>query len=207
MDESVVVTVTICRGFEEKECMRRYAQLLMLLAVFPLVCVGQSNSDRDGNKLTLQIHGEDLANGVPESFSFVLLNEGNRDIYLPNPEIRCEGRAYEGMISLVYSFKPYDPRDEAFGSGCTEENRPMPAIRERLKSWVALPPGKSLTLNATRQQLGYLDSVAGVFTFAGVYDPPYVDANDAGVLRSLGINYPRIKLKTDAIKFATEHKN
>ena len=141
--------------------MRRYAQLLMLLAIVPSVCVGQFISDSDEKKLTLQIEGEDLLGGVPEAFSFVLLNEGNRDIYVPNPEIRCEGRAYDGMILMAVSFKPYDPRDGSSGNGCTEENRPVLAIQERLKSWVVLHPGKSLTLKASREKLGYLDSIAG----------------------------------------------
>ena len=45
---------------------------------------------------------------------------------------------------------------------------------------------------------------AGVYTFTGVYDPPRVDASDAAELRSLGIDYPQVRLETDPMKFMTE---
>ncbi len=183
----------------------RFCTLLMLSLALPHISSSQSRVDRKEIGLTLRIHAEELSAGVPESFSFTLLNEAATDIYVPNPSIACAGRGYEGSVSVILLFKPFNPQDGGLGGGCSEEDTPTSTIEERAKSWVLLHPGKSLTVKASMNQLNYLDSIAGVYRFKGLYQPPFISEKDASTLESLGIKYPQRRLETEPITFTTKH--
>src|SRR5271157_3503646 len=85
--------------------------------------------------LELRLVPGDLVDGVPETFTFVLVNISGHDIRMPQPS-QCTGG--NGTVRLYLDFTPLRPPVTGGGGGCGGGSSHPPEILEQAKSWKTL---------------------------------------------------------------------
>jgi hypothetical protein len=171
-------------------------QIPLLLAL-SAVCPG-------ADSLELQLRPDSITDGVPQGFTFSLVNTSSHDVRVPTPAIECED-SFNGAIALRINFAPFRDGDEIERGGCASDTMATPPILDRAKTWTLLPAGKTLSWRATKERLQYDSSAPGIYEFWAEYSPPAIDPVDTETLRKAGIDFPQVKLTSGHIAFRKEH--
>jgi hypothetical protein len=177
--------------------------VLALAVVSPTVGISQPRAEEQSG-LELRLQPEDVQAGVPEAFTFVLVNRSNHDVRVPMPSIECEDPPFDGNFRLKVEFKPSRPNAPGFGSGCTNDRMDRPAIMNRVKNWKNLHPGESLSLRVVRKRLLYRYQEPGTYDFCAHYFPPSVTLSDREALNQAGIDFPQNELTSAHVTFVKE---
>jgi hypothetical protein len=156
------------------------------------------------DSLELQLRPDSIVDGVPQGFTFSLLNTSGHDVRVPTPAIECED-SFNGAISIQLNFEPFRDGDELDGpGGCAHDNFATPPILDRAKAWTLLHAGQKLSWSATRERLQYDTRQAGIYEFWAEYSPPSIEPADREKLRTAGIDFPQVKLTSAHIAFRRE---
>jgi hypothetical protein len=131
----------------------------LVLAMTVLTITGAQVPDQAAGHLELQIQPENFEQGVPQAFTFLIVNKTNHDVRIPVPTIQCED-SFNGDILLRLRFTPLKP-EPAEGHACALDNEIWPPILDRIQEWKIVPSGDTLKLNADREHLFYDASKPG----------------------------------------------
>jgi hypothetical protein len=121
--------------------------------------------------LEFTIHPEAVENGVPQAFTFSLVNRSDHDIRVPMPTVSCED-SFDGSAYIRLDFRPLKGQTEGEGRGCAGDTLQWPRILERVKKWKLLRAGEGLGWMAGRDRLYYQDKQPGIYEFWAEYSPP-----------------------------------
>jgi hypothetical protein len=157
---------------------------------------------RTGN-LELRLQPERVERGVPQAFSFLLVNKTHHDVRVPMPAVDCED-SFDGDVELRRRFTPFKPGSPDEGRGCASDTEDWPPIMDRIKEWKTVHAGDALILAADREHLFYDDSRPGRYEFWALYSPPAIDPADQRKLQDSGIDVPHEKLRTRRVSFLKE---
>ena len=142
-----------------------------------------------------------LVRGVPESFTFEIVNVSRHNIRIPKPIVDCAGQ-YTGFIWLRVLFKPSGSTTGVEpGFGCAADKVNWPPILQRAQAWRLLHPGESVSQTVAKEKLHYEGREAGIYEFWAVYTPPALDSRDEKTLRKAGIDFPSTPLSTRHLFF------
>lgn len=183
--------------------MRAKSQLprFALATVFVVFMGAQMTGQQKTGNLDFRLRPEAVEGGVPQAFSFLLVNTTDHDVRVPMPTVECED-SFSGAIYFRVNFKPLKPEPPGEGRGCAFDNELWPPILDRIKEWKLLHSGEALTLNADQEHLSYDGSKPGTYEFWAVYAPPNIDPSDQKKLRESGIDFPRERLVTQHLTFS-----
>jgi hypothetical protein len=151
----------------------------------------------------LQLRPDSIVDGVPQGFTFSLVNTSSHDVRVPTPAIECEDSC-NGAISLRLDFTAFGDGVEFGGFGCASDTMATPPILDRAKTWTPLHAGQELSWSATWERLHYNSRVPGIYEFWAEYSPPAIDPPDREKLRAAGIDFPQVKLASGHIAFRKE---
>jgi hypothetical protein len=156
---------------------RLQSPVLALGALLLTVTGAQTPPQRMGN-LEFHLQPERVERGVPQRFTFLLVNKTNHDVRVPIPTVECED-SFNGHIELRLRFTPLKPGSPDEGRGCADDREDWP-------------------------HLFYDGSQSGTYEFWAVYSPPSVDSADQRTLQKSGIDFPHEKLRTRRVFFLKE---
>jgi hypothetical protein len=154
--------------------------------------------------LELRLLPGEMVNGVPQAFTFELINVTHHNVWVANPAVQCDD-TYDGYISLQLKFTPLDPPASETGGGCAGDRFDWPPILVRAQEWKLLPPGERIEKTAPRAELHYEVGQAGTYEFWAEYYPAAVRPAEQQALRERGIDFPIGKLTTSHLTFKTSH--
>jgi hypothetical protein len=82
--------------------------LLFIHLCIPTFIVAQSEGSKEEpeSELSLRLQPENLVDGVPQAFTFILRNFSNEDLRLPVPEIDCGNVNWRGSLLLDETWQP-----------------------------------------------------------------------------------------------------
>lgn len=161
----------------------------------------QGSPDVTPANLELRLHAEDIQDGIPQAFTFVLVNKSDHSIRIPTPAIECEDPVNDGSLWLKVNFRPSRPDENGIGYGCTNDRTDKRTILDRVKTWKNLRPGESIVLNVARERLHYACKEPGTYEFLLHYFPPAMTPSDRKVLSQAGIDFPRSDLTAAPVTF------
>jgi len=157
-------------------------------------------SDRQGiGNLELRLRPKTIKRGIPQGFTFQIVNRTKHDVRIPTPTIDCED-TFNGSIWLRLELTPALGMSGT-GLGCAADLQDWPPIVERIKKWKIVHPGDAVSLESDREHLFYDDKEPGNYEFSADYVPPYISPSDQNQLRALGIEFPHTPLATAHITF------
>jgi len=169
-----------------------------LLLLFSLVLSAQTGAPSNV-PIELRLRPGELINGVPDTFSFVLVNAGNHDVRIPNVS-RCLSR-HSGTVALRLELSPVSPTSTGQGGGCAQSVDPPRMILEDAKFWTTLKPGESFTVSYKRVELFVFEQVPGAYEFWGEYRPPKLTGEEIGLLQRAGIDFASETLRSAPLRF------
>jgi len=151
--------------------------------------------------LELRLQPGELTHGIPDSFTFEIINVSEHDVRVPKPIVNCAGQ-YTGFIWLRLMFKPSNSaKSVGPGFGCAADTMNWPPILQRAQEWQVLHPGESVSQTIPREKLHYEGSEAGTYEVWADYTPPAVEPDDQKRLRKAGIDFPSTPLSTAHLIF------
>jgi hypothetical protein len=153
------------------------------------------------NDLELRLQPGDIHDGVPESFSFSLVNKSGHDIQVDTPAFGCGGSQLDGRFMLKITFTPLPGRPGVGMHYCTNDAPDKRTISERMKTWKVLHHGESIVLQVTRKDIPYSDQEPGTYEFSASYYPPDMTADDRKMLIQAGVVFPPHVLTTAPVRF------
>lgn len=178
--------------------MIRFVGTSLAIVVILLVPVGVAaaqNTPVVKPDLELRLKPGKLLNGVPETFTFELVNISDHDVYFPKPKADCNS-ALNGSIWLQLDFTPAQFNNRGSGFVCVEDQVGLPAIMHRVKDWRPLHPGETISQTLDQRELHFDDKGSGRYVFWAEYHPPTIDQRDQSTLQQAGIDFPQKYLKT-----------
>jgi hypothetical protein len=180
--------------------------LLFTILVAPVAAQAQTQgSDTvQHSELSVILEPEDIVGGMPQAFSFHLVNVGPKDLRIPEPSLDCSNATANGSLWLNESWQPPVGNGLGKGSGICDfggSGLPSPPITELARKWRLLKPGQSLYIRATRVQLHYEATKPGLYTFSAVYFPPLLGRQEVQLLNEAGIAVPRLKAASASVQY------
>ncbi len=172
-----------------------WARLQIALLALSAVCRADS--------FELQLRPDSIVDGVPQGFTFSLVNTSGHDVRVPTPAIECED-SFNGALWLRLDFTAFGDAEIREGRGCASDTMATPPILERAKTWTLLHAGQTVSWSATRERLQYDSKQPGIYEFWAEYSPPAIDPADREKLRAAGIDFPQVKLASGHIAFRKE---
>ena len=195
------------------------ARQLVFSAIVMAVASAQTSRLPANGNLEFRILPEAVSKGMPQTFSFLLLNTTDHAVRIPVPAFKC-GNTFNGSIQLNLRFTPKVPGSSSFsGSGCAGDRMNWPPIMERITEWQTVPAGYALVLKidpkkivwkvvsmvdgsylnsapehivqSGLQSYWYDDSQPGLYEFWATYSLPFISRSDQTKLQQLGIDFPR----------------
>jgi hypothetical protein len=180
-----------------------WARLQVPLLVLSAVCLAGPDA-RDTDGFELQLRPDSIVDGMPQAFTFSMLNRSGHDVRVPAPVIECED-SFDGTIWLRLSFIPFHNEVEGPGcGGCARDTMATPPILDRARTWTLLHAGQTLSWSVASEQLHYESKQPGIYEFWTEYSPPAIDAADREKLRIAGIDFPQVELTSGHIAFRRE---
>jgi len=156
--------------------------------------------DKSDN-LQLRLEPIDIQMGVPQAFTFVLVNISDHDVRIPSaPSLDC-GDNYNGSLWLILKFTSLVHGPSGISRGCSSSGGHWPLLMDRVKGWKVLHSGESLAIEATKDQLQFEDKEAGTYEFWVVYQPPPLSVEEQAQLHQAGIDFPHDELTSTHIAF------
>jgi hypothetical protein len=174
--------------------------MLLLTTSLP----AQGNAQEPIPKLVLRLAPAEIVNGVPQAFTFRLINITHHNVWVADPGVECTD-SYNGYFSLRVKFTPFRPPGSEDGGGCAGDRLNWPPILERAQEWKLLPPGEAIEKTIRRAELHYELGQPGIYEFWAEYYPPALQPADQQTLRERGIDFPLNKLTTSHLTFKTSH--
>ena len=150
--------------------------------------------------IELRLQPDAIEHGVPQAFTFSLLNTSDHDVRVPGPAIQCDD-SYGGAIWLRLKFTPDAPAKPGMARGCAGDTFGHTPILDRIQKWSLLRPGQYLIFNIPRERLYYDDQDPGIYEFWAEYVPPSIELADREILQKAGIDFPQAKLTSPHIAF------
>ena len=140
--------------------------------------------------LKLILNASSLTDGMPDGFTFTLINSTDHDFKLPSPDLECSD-SIDGTVVLRVEYITSHGGSEPTGTGgCAGDlYGGWPSIFERVKTWKTLGAGETLILKGKRDQLFYSDKKPGRYEFWAAYEPPYVEDVDQQLLFGSGFDF------------------
>jgi hypothetical protein len=172
-----------------------WARLQVALLALSAVCRADS--------FELQLRPDSILDGVPQGFTFSLVNTSSHDVRVPMPAIECED-SFNGALWLRLDFTAFGDAEIEYSRGCASDTMANPPILERAKTWTLLHAGQSISWSATSKLLDYNSKQPGIYEFWAEYSPPAIDPPDREKLRTAGIDFPQVKLASGHIAFRKE---
>jgi hypothetical protein len=179
-----------------------WARLQVPLLALSAACLAVPDA-RDANSFELQLRPDSITDGVPQGFTFSLVNTSGHDVRVPKPAIECED-SFDGALWLRLDFTAFGDAEIYGVRGCASDTMATPPILDRAKTWTLLHAGQKLSWSATRERLDYDSRQPGIYEFWAEYSPPAIDPADREKLRAAGIDYPQAKLASGHIAFRKE---
>jgi hypothetical protein len=164
----------------------------LLLASYLLA---QEGAQKLVPNLELRLTPGELVNGVPQAFTFRLINVTLHNVWVPEPAMECTD-SYNGYLWLGLKFTPLHMPGTEAGGGCAGDRLNWPPILERVQEWKLLPPGEAIETTVPRAELHYEVGQSGTYEFWAEYHPPALQPADQRALRERGIDFPLEKLTT-----------
>lgn len=155
------------------------------------------------DNLELRLQPESMDSGVPQAFTFSLVNRSDHEVRVPVPAVECED-SFDGSLWLRLDFTPLNPGTGSGGRGCAGDTMNWPPILERVGKWAILHSGESLSWSVRRERLYYEDKEPGIYEFWAEYSPPSISPADRERLQQAGIDFPQGKLTTNHVAFRKE---
>jgi len=150
--------------------------------------------DKSDN-LELRLEPKDIQKGMPQGFTFALVNISDHDVRVPVPTARICGLDYEnGSFNLVRVFIPVPNGSRSQGQTCSSNWISGKSIMERANNWKLLRPGESLSQDMTTLNDSFLNQGAGRYEVWAWYRTPYILPEDKETLRNAGIDFPQSDL-------------
>ena len=165
---------------------------VVLLLVFGVV-VGSSGVDdaqtttaKPSSNLELRLQTQDLQHGVPQVFTFLLMNVSDHEVRVPIvPIVDCRNPLYGELWLQVGA-----PLGQGISRGCPVDPLRTQTILDRVQNWRVLRPGASMSWRAGKERGLYGDEAMGVYEFWAHYNPPVISPSDQAALRKAGIDFP-----------------
>jgi hypothetical protein len=177
--------------------------LLTILVTFGLATAVSAQTAPAPN-LELRLRPGALVDGVPDSFTFEIVNVSKHDVRMPEPMVDCAD-SYSGFIFIRFQFKPLHPDVKpGMGFGCASDKKKWPSILERARDWRLLRPGESDSQALPQDKLHYQNREPGTYEFWADYTPPAVGLEDQKALRKAGIDFPTVQLSTPHLAFTRQ---
>ena len=173
----------------------------LLLTPFLLA---QGDSQKPVANLELRLLPGEMVNGVPQEFTFRLINVTRHNVRVPEPTVECTD-SYDGYLLLRVKFTPLHARGSETGGGCAGDRLNWPPILKRAQEWKLLPPGEAIEKTVPRAEMHYEIGQSGTYEFWAEYYPPALEPADQQALRERGIDFPLEKLTTLRLTFKTSH--
>jgi hypothetical protein len=172
--------------------------LFSLFVISLLNCwAAQAPSSKPTSNLEFRLQAEDLQYGLPQTFTFLLVNVSDHDVRVPViPIVDCKSPLYGGIELRLKS-----PVGQGISRGCPVDPLRGQSIQDRVKVWKLLHPGESMSWRAGKERALYNDETTGAYEFWGHYDPPEISPSDQAWLGLAGIDYPDNALDSAHIKF------
>jgi hypothetical protein len=162
----------------------------------------QQDAPKPIANLELRLLSGEMANGVPQAFTFELINVSGHNVWVPVPGVDCED-SYDGYLLLRVKFTPLHSPGSETGGGCAGDRLNWPPILERAQEWKLLPPDEAVEKTVRRAELHYEAGQAGTYEFWAEYYPPALEPADQQALGERGIDFPLEKLTTSHLTFRT----
>jgi hypothetical protein len=172
----------------------------LILAAVLLFSPFSASTQRSIPNLKLRLVPREPVNGVPDGFTFKLVNISNHNLRVPQPIVDCAGD-YTGYIWLRIVFTPPHAPGSELGYGCGADKVDWPPILKRAQEWKLLRPGDAVSQTVTRAQLHYEGQQPGTYEFWAEYHPPAVEPDDQKRLRKKGIDFPHTQLTSSHLTF------
>ena len=166
-----------------------------------LLIQGKAQDPLPGLQLGL-VPGE-ILHGIPQSFTFRLINFSNHNLWVAGLAVECTN-TYDGYLSLRLKFTPSQSSASEMGGGCVEDKffLKAPNILDRVKEWKLLPPGEAVEKRASSAELLYASEQKGIYEFWAEYTPPALQPEERQALHERGIDFPEEKLSTAHLTFS-----
>jgi hypothetical protein len=178
--------------------------LALFVSVISVCGFGQICSTTAPSPLKLQIVADQRVQRIPQEFSVVLSNAGNREVRVPMPAVQC-ANSLDGSVGVRLDFTPKDPKDAPRGGHvCVADSVGQSSVLERVAYWGALQPGESMQFRVTADMM-FLESTApGKYEFTAQYVPPYLSKQDRATLSREGILVAETPLASGTITFSKD---
>jgi len=155
-------------------------------------------------ELSILLQPENVVDGVPQAFTFVLTNISDQDIHLPQPDIDCSNPTSQGAVWLNESWQPSTGTGLGKGIGTCDfggTSQPPVSVIELAKKWTLLRVGESVYITASSNSLHYETSKPGIYTFSATYLPPMLSNENRLRLKGVGIVVPEQKAFSENIQY------
>jgi hypothetical protein len=177
------------------------AAVVLFLIVTPPARSQPANS---APTLELTLLPQRVGKGIPQAFTFRLVNRSNHNVWIPEPVIQCTDTSDGYLWLRVQATNGSSP-----GYGCAADrayDHGAPTVLDRAKEWKVLAPGAMIERTVPGAELLYDAVQAGTYyEFWAEYYPPAITAADQQVLDERGIDFPVGKLATRHLTFSTSH--
>jgi len=180
------------------------AQTIAGMLLLTPCLLAQVGAQKPVPNLELRLLPGEMVNGVPQTFTFELINVSHHNVWVADPAVQCDD-SYDGSLSLRVKFTPLHPPGSETGGGCAADRFNDPPILERAREWKLLPPGERIEKTAYFAELHYEVRQSGTYEFWAEYSPAYVQPADQQILRERGIDFPLEQLTTLHLAFKISH--
>jgi hypothetical protein len=188
---------------------------------------------QNAGNLQLRLQADAAPPTESPTFSLLLVNGTDHDVYIPVPAVNCED-SYSGWVQFHLDFRPLNGRRKPeVGEGCASDRfGPLPPILDRLsekgQEWQLLRPGDALSLIAgtlhSVVSTGVLweivkagqppsrrgmpafqeDGDPGVYQLWAIYHPPVVGVADLKTLQESSIDIPQSRRESNHLRFVKQ---
>jgi hypothetical protein len=172
---------------------------LVLSLTLVLSVATQAPAPNGTQPLELRLVPQDVEDGIPGSFTILLVNHSGHDVRLPMPDSNCSD-SYNGNVGLSVRYTPLVPAP-SMGHGCAADLYSWPPIMERIKDWRVVHSGESLNLLGADKKAYYDGGLPGSYEIWAGYLPPFIDPSDQIILRAAGVDFPQTALTTPHVAF------
>jgi hypothetical protein len=181
--------------------MMRALTIAGTLLLTPLL-LAQGNALKPVPNLELRLSPGEMVNGVPQTFTFRLINVSQHNVWVPDPTVECSN-SVGGYLSLGVQFAPLHPPGSETRGGCVVDEF-KPPILVRAQKWKVLAPGEAIEKTASRAQLRYEVELPGTYEFWAEYHPPMLRPGEQETLRERGVDFSVENLTTSHLTFRTK---
>jgi hypothetical protein len=146
--------------------------------------------DEKPANIKLILQPEDVREGIPQSFTFVLLNITDHNLLVPAHPSIDSFDSYDGSFWLEIRFTPLTPQPPGMGWGSGGSKAQWPPVLERVKEWKTIGPGESFRITAAKDTLHLDGGKPGTYDLWARYVPPAMLPGDETTLLGAGVGFP-----------------